>query len=287
MAHRAVRLFPLAMLSIAAISACGSATAGTVPSSGPTSHPSPSPTGASTDWSGTDTSSTTSSSDTAASTDTAPPGAAYFDNFSDPSSGWGTTSQSAFISRYYKGTYQLAVNDDSAHVVKAPYNITKASHTSSVVIDVLAAARLDSGETSPPGAFGVTCWDKADAGSDPSDFSFFIHNDVANLDLYGPDGAAHRIDQESVRGALKVSSPDNAQVNQIQVTCAQVEDAASGEVDAVLQLQVNGTTIINTRYAATVHNYEWKVGPYVGLTVSGKGEDALFSDFTISPYTGG
>lgn len=204
--------------------------------------------------------------------------AVYCDTFTDKSSGWQVANETNYYvgyDPYDGGSYRMGARSDNAALTPAPFDITKASSSDNVQIDVDAIV----GNTAPSSAkVGILCWyHQAKDGSNPAAFGFFAGQQSSAVILYNDqDGSAQSIASKDLPTGL---TPGH--VNHLTATCVQNQDGAQ------LQLAVNGQPVIAQNYPRTSDTYPWATGDRVGLAVAGQGSDVFFKNFGVSAASGG
>jgi hypothetical protein len=272
--RRSLLLFAVGVAAaVTTVSACSSSS----PGQGRISTSHRAPTSSTAPKSPTDFPSTTSSSaSSTAAAGTCPAKAGYCAQFDGSADGWPVTNQSDYFAQYTSysgGTYRLGQRSSATEVQQAPVDITKISHDYSVQIDVDAIPYHSMPLST---SAGIDCWEHKSNGHTAA-FLFFVDPSTVEIGLWDEfNGEYHKIASKSDAGLVKTDGSPN----HLTVACVQGEH--HGGVTAELGIKINGKVALVTSYDKSVHNYEWSVGPGVGLLASGKGADVFYDNFAVT-----
>lgn len=204
--------------------------------------------------------------------------ATYCDSFDTAHDAWASQNTDKYFvgwSNYLGGTFRMTERHASTLPQAAPFDISKASPSDNVVVDVNAVV----GGQSPIGSeYGVTCWNQRASNGGTSAFTFFFGSRGAEIGLWGyTDGSYHQIKAVHWSNVLQPAPYEN----KVRAICVHGQDKY-GTI-AKLGLAVNGHTVIAT-YAESAKNYEWKTSNQVGLLVSGTAADVFYDNFGVRSY---
>jgi hypothetical protein len=196
---------------------------------------------------------------------TAPPGSIYWDNFTNPKSGWSVTSTAAYSSSYVTGptgsSYEIKVSGQTAVLAPAP---TTGSLPQSVRV-VVSVAETGTGTDSH---LGVDC----DYGG--TDYVLLVGGEGYFGIIKLSDGTlvADLADSLALGPSQAVKNPPT--VNELSASCVSSDGSIS------LSLGVNGTTVASATdsdAAAATAKLQIKLRDEPGSQAS----RAVFSGFTI------
>lgn len=162
-----------------------------------------------------------------------PAGAAYFDDFSDPSSGWETTTSGGVTQAYVDGTYQIRMDQDASPGVFA---VAKGGTESAglsipdqrVSVDVRILGESDSRRD----GFGVSCR----VGPD-GDAYYFIVSTSGGWSIQKLAAGRHNTETLEDSNEVPTAVPIR-DVNRVVAECT-----GAGSEPVTLRLTVNGTKV--------------------------------------------
>jgi hypothetical protein len=159
-------------------------------------------------------------------------GAAYFDDFADPSTGWETTT-GGVTQEYRDGTYQIRMNEDASPGVFAlATGGTRSAGLSILDQRVGVEVRILGESDSRRDGFGVSC--RVSPGGDAYVFIVSTSGGWSIQKLTaGRNNPRTLVDSNEVPTAVPIRD-----VNEIVAECT-----GGGSEPAMLQLTVNGTTV--------------------------------------------
>lgn len=274
MGRRSLLFFAVGVAAVATVAACSSSSS---PGQGQVSTSHRAPTSHVASKSPTDFPSTTASSTASTSgSDSCPAKAAYCAQFDGSADGWPVTNQTDYFAQYTSyagGTYRLGQRSAATEVQQAPVDITKISHDYSVQIDVDAIPYHSMPLST---SAGIDCWQHKSNGHTAA-FLFFVDPSTVEIGMWDElNGEYHKIASKSDAGLVKTDGSPN------HFTVACVQSSHNGGATAELGIKINGKVALVTRYDKSLKNYEWSVGPGVGLLASGKGADIFYDNFAVT-----
>ena len=162
-----------------------------------------------------------------------PAGAAYFDDFSDPSSGWETSTSGGVTQEYADGAYQIRMDQDaSPGVFAVAKGGTESAGLSIADQRVSADVRILGESDSRRDGFGVSCR----VGPD-GDAYYFIVSTSGGWSIQKLTSGSHNtktlVDSNEVPTAVPIRD-----VNEVVAECT-----GGGSEPATLRLTVNGTSL--------------------------------------------
>ncbi len=203
-----------------------------------------------------------------------PEDAKCFD-FSESGSGWAEADEAGYFAKqdaYLDGTFRMTAREAGTWNAAAPVKVTDLANDYGVTIETDAVM----GQNFPASAaWGASCWTGADDAAGLTGFGVYVQPKSATVGVWSDGGEFKPLKSGDV---AKVVKP--AEKNHLVLSCRQ--GTSKGAVEAVIDVELNGSPVVSTSYGKGVQNASWEVGDGVGLLVAGKGGDVFYDDVVVT-----